>query len=205
MKSYYAVAPLELGYCLLSIGRTLCHDFPADVATPAAPAQTGQRLKDGWFLIDLPNMVFPKVCCSCLEPTTDQQLFRVDSSSMQFWFPHCRNCTGASRWKYWRVLGKYALLFTLATTLLAALIGLVLDLNGWGPPGDFVMTVLLTLCHWFWADSSAAFPLTSWPWRLPCPFACVATTRAREPSCYGSATRNMSSCLPEKWLNLSSM
>ncbi len=146
LKSYYAVAPLELGYCLLSIGRTLCHEGQPDSAKPPAPALTGQRLNNGWLLVDLPNMVFPGACCSCLEPSTDQKLFRVDASSMQFWIPFCKECARASQWKYWRVLGKYALLFTLATTLLAALLGLVLDLNGWSPPGDFVMTTLLTLC-----------------------------------------------------------
>jgi hypothetical protein len=146
LKICYAAAPLELGECLLSVGRRLNRHAPTYSAMPAAPSRTVQRLNKGWLQVNLPSMVFPGACCSCLRPTTDQRLFGVDSSSMQFWIPHCEKCAWASRWKYWRLLGKYASLFTLATTLVAALIGLVLDLNGWSPPGQNMMMVLLTLC-----------------------------------------------------------
>jgi hypothetical protein len=192
LKVCYAVSPGELGDCLIAIARALDTDPDSSLADVlAARARRVQRQDNGWLLVDLPSMIFPKQCCHCLQATSNYRMFRVDASTMSFWIPHCQTCVRANSWRYWRLLVGYAVVLTLALTFVAGLIGLILDLSGWSLPGQFMFTFILILCTVVLGGFVCCLPAhfiamaTTQPVRLRRydPRAATVLIRIRNPEC----------------------
>ncbi len=146
LKVVYGVRPDELGLLLLDVGRKLAAGRPARAAAAHADsgAAAGQELGD-WMRVSLTRLLFPALCCDCVQPTDSWQEFVQRSfagEDLRLMVPVCKACQRANRRRYWHAFLMNNLYIVIGVTVFGLLVGALLDIVGLTPePG--AMTVVL--------------------------------------------------------------
>src|SRR5206468_11090374 len=137
LKNCYQVLPDDLGWLLLTLARALCP--LAQPAPPHAALSTPQSAspdvapdEGGWITVSLTRLDFPLECCACGIPTTCTNEFHAmhgfERDGIGVSIPVCEDCQQQFRRRYWKALGKLALVLWLTGSCVGFLIGAMIAL-----------------------------------------------------------------------------